>query len=614
MEKNLFEYSRIRVYDEPSALHIFYEVVKAVAFLHSKSLLHRDIKPENILIDKQGNIKLSDFGFSANFGTSENRNTMCGTKEYLPPEIIEQKLQNEKVDIWCLGVFLYELLHKKLPFEGKNFQIILESIRRKKFVMKENLSNDVKEIIKGCLMEKPDDRLSANDILKYHCFDRLKDGTHPVLAKIQPSNRSVPPKPGSNMQNVQFFNALNKSPTPSNKNINSKKDSKLNFQVSPNQKIEKTEYSHYSHNRPVTQELYRKPPDKDLYSPKPQMDRNINAPKSSNQGSQQNSQAFAYKEPPRSDFNPLLVDLSKTPENPVKKRSPSQNNSTYHRYQEKASNVKTSNPALPINTTSVGQPNTFTPHRFFENSHNGNQSPNSRDASFKQNSQIGNFQAMNTSTQYSVNSLDAHGNKRDMSSQKSSIRPEERTNYDTSSPTYKRPVQPIGKPNQNEFNFDVGNTRMTNNSDQYHRYANVTNPGEQVKRQVEPSQRVPNLYRNRNQTPDGQMNHSYDFPKQERNTNQSGGQLTSLSSGYHQNSHDSHHYNPIVHNSLVIKSDSRSTTQRTANSNIDPSRPSFPISNDQSFLKLKTLSSHGNAIYAPRNRSTTPDNGGGQNR
>lgn len=81
--------------------------------------MHRDLKPENILLDHKLRPKLCDFGWSVPTIKKENRNTFCGTYEYMAPEIYETENYNEKVDIWSLGIMIYELLHGKSPFVGK---------------------------------------------------------------------------------------------------------------------------------------------------------------------------------------------------------------------------------------------------------------------------------------------------------------------------------------------------------------------------------------------------------------------------------------------------------------------------------------------------------------
>ena len=88
----------------------------AVKYLHDNNLIHRDIKPENILLDENLVPKLSDFGWSAII-KNEKRHTFCGTFEYMAPEMFENEEYTYSVDIWSLGILLYELYHGKSPYE-----------------------------------------------------------------------------------------------------------------------------------------------------------------------------------------------------------------------------------------------------------------------------------------------------------------------------------------------------------------------------------------------------------------------------------------------------------------------------------------------------------------
>lgn len=83
-------------------------------------IIHRDIKPENILLDNDGRVKLGDFGWSNFFNEESQRTTYCGTPEYLAPEMIKQQGHAKPLDIWNLGILLFELLVGRPPFEGKN--------------------------------------------------------------------------------------------------------------------------------------------------------------------------------------------------------------------------------------------------------------------------------------------------------------------------------------------------------------------------------------------------------------------------------------------------------------------------------------------------------------
>ena len=84
--------------------------------MHKKNIIHRDLKPENLLIDTEGNIKLCDFGWSAEVSLLEKRKTFCGTIDYMAPEMIKNQPHDHSLDIWCLGILLYELLHGYAPF------------------------------------------------------------------------------------------------------------------------------------------------------------------------------------------------------------------------------------------------------------------------------------------------------------------------------------------------------------------------------------------------------------------------------------------------------------------------------------------------------------------
>lgn len=99
---------------EHLALRFFYQTALAVQYLHKNKLIHRDIKPENILLDSEFTVKLCDFGWSCYLEDDDYRNSVCGTYEYMSPEILDNSGHTNKVDVWCLGILLYEMLHGEI--------------------------------------------------------------------------------------------------------------------------------------------------------------------------------------------------------------------------------------------------------------------------------------------------------------------------------------------------------------------------------------------------------------------------------------------------------------------------------------------------------------------
>lgn len=119
-ECSLFEeLTKKHPFSEEKVATFMGDIIRAVIYLHALTppILHRDLKPENVLVTK-GRCKIADFGWS---NTSNlERNTYCGTFDYLAPEMIRGTGHNEKLDVWTLGVLMYELLEGKPPFGPKD--------------------------------------------------------------------------------------------------------------------------------------------------------------------------------------------------------------------------------------------------------------------------------------------------------------------------------------------------------------------------------------------------------------------------------------------------------------------------------------------------------------
>ena len=115
-------------FEESLAYNYINQMTNALIYLHSKHIIHRDIKPENLL-NSMGTIKIADFGWSIH-APSARRKTLCGTLDYLPPEMVDRRDHDEKVDIWCLGVLCYEFCTGRQPFEPRSHKETYERIRK----------------------------------------------------------------------------------------------------------------------------------------------------------------------------------------------------------------------------------------------------------------------------------------------------------------------------------------------------------------------------------------------------------------------------------------------------------------------------------------------------
>ena len=147
-------------------------------------MIHRDIKPENLLLDLLGNLKIADFGWSVH-APSSRRGTMCGTLDYLPPEMIEGNYHDEKVDLWSLGVLCYEFLVGKPPFETESHQETYSRITKVDIKWPKNFPPGARDLISKLLRHRPNDRLPLAQVLKHPWIleNMEKEGKQPKVEK-----------------------------------------------------------------------------------------------------------------------------------------------------------------------------------------------------------------------------------------------------------------------------------------------------------------------------------------------------------------------------------------------------------------------------------------------
>jgi len=153
-------------FSEQVAATYMAELVGALVYCHERKVIHRDIKPENILIGKYGELKMADFGWSVHAQNSP-RQTLCGTLDYLPPEMIKGQKYDEKVDLWTIGVLCYEFLVGKPPFETSCQAETHQLILKLQYNFPPHVSTEARNLISSLIRTVPTSRIPLKEILKH---------------------------------------------------------------------------------------------------------------------------------------------------------------------------------------------------------------------------------------------------------------------------------------------------------------------------------------------------------------------------------------------------------------------------------------------------------------
>ncbi|CAF89793.1 unnamed protein product, partial [Tetraodon nigroviridis] len=161
--------------------HPFYgaEILSALHYLHSPKIVYRDLKLENLMLDKDGHMKITDFGLCKEGITdAATMKTFCGTPEYLAPEVLEDNDYGRAVDWWGLGVVTYEMMCGRLPFYNQDHEKLFELILMEDIKFPRTLSSDAKSLLSGLLIKDPNKRLGggpddAKEIMRHSFFSGI---------------------------------------------------------------------------------------------------------------------------------------------------------------------------------------------------------------------------------------------------------------------------------------------------------------------------------------------------------------------------------------------------------------------------------------------------------
>ncbi|KAI8904820.1 PLK protein kinase, partial [Gorgonomyces haynaldii] len=162
---------------DPEIKFYMHGLLEGVKYMHSKNIIHRDIKLGNLFLDQQMHLKIGDFGLAASIQhDGERKKTICGTPNYIAPEILfdQQQGHSFEVDIWSVGVVMYTLMIGKPPFQTKDVKQIYKKIRDNLYDFPDMIPVSIgsKEIVSALLQTKPESRPTIEEVLEHPYFDR----------------------------------------------------------------------------------------------------------------------------------------------------------------------------------------------------------------------------------------------------------------------------------------------------------------------------------------------------------------------------------------------------------------------------------------------------------
>ena len=157
---------------EPEVRYYLKQVLSAVQYLHENSIIHRDLKLGNFFINNEMKVKIGDFGLATRIESGERKKTLCGTPNYIAPEVLEKNGHGLEVDVWSIGCIIFTLLVGKPPFEANTLEETCRRILQCKYSVPLTVSTYAKDLIERILVKNPSIRPTVNDLIKDQFFTK----------------------------------------------------------------------------------------------------------------------------------------------------------------------------------------------------------------------------------------------------------------------------------------------------------------------------------------------------------------------------------------------------------------------------------------------------------
>ena len=200
--------SQVPQLTEPEVRHIMLQIVRGVQHLHSSNIIHRDLKLANMLFTKDFDVKIADFGLAIKLNNPDGEQlTMCGTPNYISPEIITRLPYGLASDVWSVGCMFFTILTGRPPFDTGAVKETLKLVAKATFQLPSDVSHDAAGLIRGMLQKNPDQRITMDGVLG-HDFFKLPSCAPKDLSKFQlktPQSHQhhIPPPPATKMNFVE---------------------------------------------------------------------------------------------------------------------------------------------------------------------------------------------------------------------------------------------------------------------------------------------------------------------------------------------------------------------------------------------------------------------------